>query len=382
MSIRNIPLSEALVEVSSGVGPKWSDYRVLGATRAGLALAKEPVGKSPERYKLVEPGTIFYNPMRIMIGSIAMVDDGDEPGITSPDYVVFRTRPGVLHHRWFYYWLRSKYGEQFIRSMARGAVRERLLFKRLVHGAVPAPPWDEQVATSEKLAGIARAVCAAGDALSISERLPLAFLRDVFNDCSGKRWPQKNLADVCEIQLGKMLSPKSKIGNRSVPYIRNANVQWNRIDLSDVYEMDFTEWEEKKFALRPGDLLVCEGGEPGRCAVWEGQIQRCCYQKAVHRLRPIAGACEPRFVMYRLQYGALREEFQNSHGQTTIAHLPAIRLARLIVPVPPVEEQQQIAAVLDRQIGSTALLRTRVESEVHGLLALTTALVRGSNGNG
>lgn len=70
MSGRDIPLSEALIEVSSGVGASWSKYPVLGATRAGLALAKEPVGKSPERYKLVEPWTIFYNPMRILLGSI------------------------------------------------------------------------------------------------------------------------------------------------------------------------------------------------------------------------------------------------------------------------------------------------------------------------
>jgi type I restriction enzyme S subunit len=92
MSQRTIPLSDALVEVASGVGPAWSQHRVLGATRDGLALAKEPVGKAPERYKLVEPGTIFYNPMHIMIGSIAMLDDGEEPGITSPDYVVVRPR--------------------------------------------------------------------------------------------------------------------------------------------------------------------------------------------------------------------------------------------------------------------------------------------------
>ncbi len=59
-------LSEALVEVSAGVGSSWNSYRVIGVTRAGLALAKEKVGKRPERYKLVMPGTIFYNPMRIL----------------------------------------------------------------------------------------------------------------------------------------------------------------------------------------------------------------------------------------------------------------------------------------------------------------------------
>ncbi len=88
----------------------------------------------------------------------------------------------------------------------------------------------------------------------------------------GWRWVR--LGNVCEIQLGKMLSPKSKGGTRPRPYLRNANVQWNHFDLSDIAEMDFDEKEEEKFALRRGDLLVCEGGEPGRSAVWAARLRR------------------------------------------------------------------------------------------------------------
>lgn len=95
-------LAECLEEVTHGVGPARHRYRVVGATREGLAPAKERVGKKPERYKLVEPGTIFYNPMRILLGSIAFLAD-DDPAITSPDYVVFRARSGIIHPRWFYH---------------------------------------------------------------------------------------------------------------------------------------------------------------------------------------------------------------------------------------------------------------------------------------
>ena len=77
-------------------------------------------------------------------------------------------------------------------------------------------------------------------------------------------WPLVRLGDVCHIQLGKMLSPKSKTGRNPRPYLRNANVQWGRFELATVSQMDFDEREQEKFALRPGDLLVCEGGEPGR----------------------------------------------------------------------------------------------------------------------
>ena len=150
----SIPLADALIEVSRGVGASWNEHEVLGATRAGIAPAKEGVGKSPQRYKRVDAATVFYNPMRILLGSIAMVDEGEAGGITSPDYVVLKTKPGMLHHRWFYYWLRSSYGEHFIKSLARGAVRERILFTRLATAAIEVPPWEEQQRCSEQLQAV------------------------------------------------------------------------------------------------------------------------------------------------------------------------------------------------------------------------------------
>lgn len=147
-------LGDVLDEVKRGAGANWAEYPVLGATRSGLAPAREPVGKTPERYKPVFTGTVFYNPMRILIGSIAMVDDDDKPGITSPDYVVLRGRAGLVDSRWFYYWLRSPEGERCIASLARGAVRERMLFNRLAEGEIKLPPYAVQVKASQALANI------------------------------------------------------------------------------------------------------------------------------------------------------------------------------------------------------------------------------------
>jgi restriction endonuclease S subunit len=127
-------LGDVLAEVKRGIGANWSDYPVLGATRDGLAPAKEAPGKQAPKYKPVLPGTVFYNPMRILIGSIAFVDDDDEIGITSPDYVVLQGKPEQVDSRWFYYWLRSPLGVACINSLARGAVRERMLFNRLAEG--------------------------------------------------------------------------------------------------------------------------------------------------------------------------------------------------------------------------------------------------------
>ena len=177
-----VSLGDVLNEVKQGIGKGWANYPVLGATRSGLAPAKEPVGKNPERYKPVFHGTVFYNPMRILIGSIAMVDADDEPGITSPDYVAIRGREGLVDSRWFYYWLRSPAGEHCITSLARGAVRERMLFNRLAEGEAAFPPFAVQQKASRILTEIRPMKTHVEAQLREIERLPARLLAEAFGE--------------------------------------------------------------------------------------------------------------------------------------------------------------------------------------------------------
>jgi type I restriction enzyme S subunit len=149
---KNYSLGDVIAEVKNGIGIDWSTFPVWGATREGLAPAKEPPGKNPQRYKPAFPGTVFYNPMRILIGSVAFVDEDDKPGITSPDYVVLTGKEGIVDSRWFYFWLRSPLGKQCITSLARGAVRERMLFNRFAEGYIELPEFKLQQAASKALA--------------------------------------------------------------------------------------------------------------------------------------------------------------------------------------------------------------------------------------
>lgn len=185
-SIRKGKTKEALIgdvldEVKKGVGDNWHEHLVLGATRNGLALAKEPPGKNPQRYKPVVPGTIFYNPMRIMIGSIAMVDDGDMQGITSPDYVVLKGGEGKVDSRWFYYWLRSPLGKHCINTLARGAVRERMLFNRLADGEIELPDYKVQLKASESLKQLRQLKSTFTQGLKELELIPDKLLKQVFD---------------------------------------------------------------------------------------------------------------------------------------------------------------------------------------------------------
>lgn len=180
MSVTETRLGDVLDEIKQGIGETWADYPVLGATRSGLAPAKEPPGKQPQRYKPVFCGTVFYNPMRILIGSIAFVDDDDEPGITSPDYVALQGKAGLVDSRWFYYWLRSPYGEQCINSLARGAVRERMLFNRLAEGLILLPSYQEQLRVSKALATLKPVKSAIQEQFNELNKIPERLLAQAF----------------------------------------------------------------------------------------------------------------------------------------------------------------------------------------------------------
>jgi type I restriction enzyme, S subunit len=108
-------------------------------------------------------------------------------------------------------------------------------------------------------------------------------------------WERKKIGELFDVQLGKMLNEKAKQGDL-YPYLANFNVRWGTFDLTKLNMMHFNENEKRKFSLKYGDLLMCEGGEIGRCAVWNKLDENIYYQKALHRLRPLYECVVSEFV--------------------------------------------------------------------------------------
>ena len=153
-------------------------------------------------------------------------------------------------------------------------------------------------------------------------------------------WKWVKLGEIADLCLGKMLDKAKNQGNLH-PYLRNVNVRWGFFDFEDILKMRFKDDEEERYSVKYGDLVVCEGGEPGRCAVWTDVSQTFRIQKALHRVRFIGDVDS--FYAYRVfEYYASNGYFAKSFTGETIKHLPGEVLKNIAFPLPPIAEQKRI----------------------------------------
>lgn len=189
------------------------------------------------------------------------------------------------------------------------------------------------------------------DVLRAKRRQVLAHLdsltQSIFHDMFGKHVPRAPLGELAETRLGKMLDAKKQTGEHRRPYLRNANVQWFRLDLDDLLEMDFDERDRATFTLKDGDVLVCEGGQPGRSAIWRGELAECYFQKAVHRVR-LGDDLEPDYFVRAMKAIVDSNGLKDFVTSSTIAHLTGEKFRTLPIPVPPLYLQREFAVRASR----------------------------------
>jgi type I restriction enzyme, S subunit len=168
------------------------------------------------------------------------------------------------------------------------------------------------------------------------------------------------VADVGDVQLGKMRSPKAHTGPNMRPYLRVANVLEDKLDLEDVHEMNFEESEFERFKLQPGDILLNEGQSPelvGRPAMFRNEIEDCFFQKTLIRFRPKAGVSGTFCLLVFRHYLRSGRFKQVARWSTNLAHLTAVRFSEMEFPLAALEVQEQVVSEASRRLDLAAETR-------------------------
>lgn len=191
-----------------------------------------------------------------------------------------------------------------------------------------------------------------------------------------EHWAVCKLSFRYSVELGKMLDGKQLVSTNLMPYLRNQDVQWGVVNTEGLPEMDIYPDELSRYTVRAGDLLVCEGGDVGRAAIWRGKSDVIGYQKALHRLRPRNDAMDTaEFLLFALMAAKLRGVFEESDSRATIAHLPAEKFRQYRFAFPSAHEQCVIANHLRTHAWRLDEVQVKTERSIALLKERRSALI-------
>ncbi|WP_417035170.1 restriction endonuclease subunit S, partial [Desulfovibrio piger] len=256
-------------------------------------------------------------------------------------------RPSIKCKEFIGHFFNSPYYRGKISSLSSGANINNIRNEHIDNLEINLPDENIQEVVTQKLNLLNKIIVARQAQLSKLDQLVKSRFIEMFGEIikNDRNWPTFQLSEIADSRLGKMLDSKRQTGTTSFYYLANFNVQWFSIDTSKLNKMDFDIKEQLEFQLRDGDVLVCEGGEIGRCAVWRNQISPCFFQKALHRIRCKKNIILPDYLTWWFKFNSDNKTFESIAGaKATIAHLTGVKLKKLLIATPPIHLQEQFAA--------------------------------------
>lgn len=357
----------------------WTDGQYDWVSIADLGSYQKYVEDTKERIsalavqesgiKSVPANTVIMS-FKLSLGKTAITQ---EPVYTNEAIMAFiPTGKYAVLPDYFYYLFSAK---DWTKGTNRAVMGTTLNKATLGAVSITVPPIDEQHKIAAVLDKVSDLIAKRRQQLGKLDEMVKARFVEMFGDViqNTKLWPQYIFSDITTSRLGKMLDAKQQTGMCQYPYLANFNVQWFRFELDNLNEMDFNEADRIEFELRDGDLLVCEGGEIGRCAVWHNEIQPCYFQKALHRVRCKKEIVLPDYLAWWFKYNCDNKGFAAIEGaKATISHLPGAKLKALLVSVPPIEQQKQFATFVEQ----TEKSKTTISRSLEKLETLKKALMQ------
>lgn len=345
--------------------------------------------------RLVRDGDTIISTVRTYLRAVAAIKTPPDNMVVSTGFAVLRPVEGVTSN-FLSLAVQSDFFISRVVSLSEGVSYPAIAPSALARIELWLPPNDEQVAIAtfldretmridelvakkERLIELLQEKRTALITRAVTKGLdPNVPMMDSGVEWLGEipvHWEMAPVYARYEVALGKMLDAKRIRGESPGLYLRNVDVQWDIVSTEALPEMDFAPGERQRYLLRTGDLLVCEGGEVGRTAIWHGKIEECFYQKALHRVRPRSHAEMSRFFFYLMHSCAKRGVFVAGGNPNTIDHLTADQLRHYRLPFAPVREQRAIAAFLDRETARIDALIAKVNEAIVRLKEYRTALI-------
>jgi len=318
-------------------------------------LSEEEVDKKYSHF-LVDAGDLVIASSGITIDNDGFlrtrggfIEDCHLPLCMNTSTIRFKSREGISNLAYLRQWLQSfEFRSQITREVT-GIAQKNFGPSHLKRLRISLPPLAEQ----KRIAGILDAA----DALRAKRRESLALLDtllqatfiDMFGDpvTNPRGWEVLEFGVIGTSRLGKMLDKGKEVGDCQYPYLANTNVQWGRFEMSELRTMDFTQSNREEFKLEEGDVLICEGGEVGRAAIWRAERDNVFFQKALHRVRLDPEIAVPEYVYYYMWFMATNGGFRDFTNSATIAHLTGIKLKRLPFPCAPLDSQRRFADIVE-----------------------------------
>ena len=328
--------------------------------RTGGGQASE-MRSSTSRFKR---GDVLYGKLRPYLDKAVFADEG---GVCTTELLVLRVKGGV-EPRFLAVLLHSLNFIKHAVAGTTGVQHPRTSWAHIREFKVPGFTQEEQSRIADLLWFVHKAIAQSEALIEVAQSLKRAAMRTLFtHGLRGEAQKETEVGPVPEgwkltsfgvlfnIVQGFSLKKNLSEDGKGVPFLRTSNIYWGRTELNSVSRMRIDPASIGDRVLEAGDLLVCEGGEIGRATVWDGEIENCTFQNHIHRLRPQDdGRVTPRFAMSWLEEGFChRRIYEGAGNRTTIPNLSQARLGELAMPLPSLDEQREIVAILntiDRKI--------------------------------
>jgi type I restriction enzyme S subunit len=313
-----------------------NEQKYMSATKEGITdVAVQESGIKP-----IPKGTVIMS-FKLSIGKVSIATSKLYTNEAIMGFI--EKEEGTLVPEYLYYYLKGYKWE----GANKAAMGMTLNKKTIAENTISYPPVAEQekiVAELDCLSGI---IEKKKQQLKELDNLAQSIFYEMFGDPveNDKGWDVKKFGDVANSELGKMLDSKKNQG-KLYPYLCSANVQWNDVDCTQVKEMRFEEDELERYRVYKGDLLICEGGDTGRCAIWKSD-NAIYYQNALHRVRFVDGLMLPIFCLYTMKCYKERGEIDKYSSGQTIKHLVKKVLLTIPLIVPPITLQQEFASKIE-----------------------------------